>query len=81
MAQAERIWLDGVAYVKERASIRNDKRVLDNTGVLYCNICGGTVKVSEAMARDVRRTNTVDDVTTYYITGHQKCVDLYQKRC
>lgn len=76
----ERIWLDGVAYVKEKASIRNDLRLLDNGGVLYCNICGGTVKVSEAFRRDLRRSGTVNDVGPYMITGHQCCVDLSQKR-
>ena len=76
----ERIWLDGQAYVKEKASIRNDKRLLDNNGIIYCNICGSTVKVSVAVRRDVLRTNHINNDKPYMITGHITCVELYQKR-
>ena len=76
----ERIWLDGVAYVKEKAATRNDKRMLANDGVIYCNICGGTSKVNLSGRRDVLRSGVSNDVEPYMITGHQNCVDLYQLR-
>ena len=74
---SERITVNGISYIRENT---NSLRILDNaTGGIFCSICGKIVPVSEAIARDVQRTNIIDN-SSYHISGHGFCVGLYQRR-